>query len=109
MVGRIRRAMLKVLLGAASSVAGTPRVAYAPLSQDTQDMLRSWMGTKLNNPDPLMDQESPTNRAYLRGYGPTGRRETWYDPDTKRRCFSLEYHCAAAVGSYRGIVKNYGA
>jgi hypothetical protein len=46
--------------------------------------------------------------AYFRGWGQGGRRETWYDPNTKCRYVSLEGRFAAAAKQYRTIVRNAG-
>jgi signal peptide peptidase SppA len=47
--------------------------------------------------------------AYFRGYGQGGRRETWYDPNTKCRYTSIEGRFAAAAKQYRTTVRNAGA
>lgn len=46
--------------------------------------------------------------AFFRGWGQGGRRETWYDPNTKCRYVSLEGRFAAAAKQYRTAVRNAG-
>lgn len=48
-------------------------------------------------------------RAYFNGYGTAGRRERWYDPETKTTYVSLEGRIAVAVKNWRYAVKNPGA
>jgi hypothetical protein len=48
-------------------------------------------------------------RAYFRGFGRKGKRERWYDPNTKVYWISLEGRFGAAVRQYRNIYKNKGA
>jgi hypothetical protein len=47
--------------------------------------------------------------VYFRGWERTGRRETWYDPNTKCLKTSLEGRFAAAAKQYRTGVRNAGA
>jgi len=47
-------------------------------------------------------------RAYFNGYGTAGRRERWYDPETKTTYVSLEGRIAVAVKNWRYAVKNAG-
>ena len=48
-------------------------------------------------------------RAYFNGYGTEGRRERWYDPETKTTYVSLEGRIAVATKNWRYAVKNAGA
>jgi signal peptide peptidase SppA len=48
-------------------------------------------------------------RAYFRGFGRKGKRERWYDPNTKVYWISLEARFGAAVRQYRYAYKNKGA
>jgi capsid assembly protease len=47
-------------------------------------------------------------RAYFRGWGKNGRRQRWYDPETKCWNFELEGRVGAAAKQYRTIVRNDG-
>jgi signal peptide peptidase SppA len=47
-------------------------------------------------------------RAYFRGWGKNGRRQRWYDPDTKCWNFELEGRVGAAAKQYRLSVRNNG-
>lgn len=47
-------------------------------------------------------------RAYFNGYGTAGRRERWYDPETKTTYVSLEGRIAVATKNWRYAVKNVG-
>jgi len=47
-------------------------------------------------------------RAYFNGYGTQGRRERWYDPETKTTYVSLEGRIAVATKNWRYAVKNSG-
>ena len=47
-------------------------------------------------------------RAYFNGYGSEGRRERWYDPETKVTYVSLEGRIAVATKNWRYAVKNAG-
>ena len=47
-------------------------------------------------------------RAYFRGFGRKGKRERWYDPNTKTYWISLEGRFGAAVRQYRYAYKNKG-
>lgn len=47
-------------------------------------------------------------RAYFRGWGKNGRRQRWYDPETKCWHFELEGRVGAATKQYRTIVRNDG-
>ena len=46
--------------------------------------------------------------AYERGWGGSGRRETWYEPGRKTRYYSVEVSQTAAAISHRGAVMNEG-
>ncbi len=56
--------------------------------------------TRLNN--------ATVVRGYFNGYGQAGRRERWYDPETKCTYVSLEGRIAVAVKNWRFAVKNAG-
>ena len=47
-------------------------------------------------------------RAYFNGFGTAGRRERWYDPETKTTYVSLEGRIAVATKNWRYAVKNPG-
>ena len=47
-------------------------------------------------------------RAYFNGYGTGGRRERWYDPETKVTYVSLEGRIAVATKNWRYAIKNAG-
>lgn len=47
-------------------------------------------------------------RAYFRGFGRSGKRERWYDPNTRTTWMSLEHRVGAAVKNYRYTVRNPG-
>ena len=47
-------------------------------------------------------------RAYFNGYGTGGRRERWYDPETKTTYVSLEGRIAVATKNWRYAIKNAG-
>ena len=47
-------------------------------------------------------------RAYFAGYGSQGRRERWYDPETKTTYVSLEGRIAVATKNWRYAVRNAG-
>jgi len=56
--------------------------------------------TRLNN--------ATVVRGYFNGYGQAGRRERWYDPETKCTYVSLEGRIAVATKNWRFAVKNAG-
>lgn len=47
-------------------------------------------------------------RAYFRGWGKKGRRQRWYDPETKTWYTELEGRVGAAAKQYRTTVRNDG-
>ena len=47
-------------------------------------------------------------RAYFNGYGEQGKRERWYDPETKTTYVSLEGRVAVGVKNWRYCVRNSG-
>lgn len=47
--------------------------------------------------------------VFMTGYGPGGRRSTWFDQDTETRYTKLEGRFAAAAVSGRGAVRNPGS
>jgi ClpP class serine protease len=47
-------------------------------------------------------------RAYFRGWGKNGRRQRWYDPETKCWNFELEGRVGIAPKQYRLTVRNNG-
>lgn len=59
--------------------------------------------------NPTMLNTASVVRAYFNGYGTAGRRERWYDPETKTTYVSLEGRIAVAVKNWRYAVKNPGA
>jgi hypothetical protein len=48
-------------------------------------------------------------RGYFNGFGEAGRRERWYDPETKCTWTSIEGRIAVAVKNWRFIIRNAGA
>ena len=58
---------------------------------------------------PTMLNTATVVRAYFNGYGTEGRRERWYDPETKTTYVSLEGRIAVATKNWRYAVKNAGA
>ncbi len=48
-------------------------------------------------------------RGYMRGWGPGGRRETWWDPSCQTQWVALEIRVGVAVSQWRTIVENFGA
>lgn len=62
-----------------------------------------WWGLTDPNGSPAI------KRGYMRGWGPGGRRETWWDPSCQTQWVALEIRVGAAVSQYRTIVENYGA
>jgi hypothetical protein len=61
-----------------------------------------WFG--LRNPTRL--NTATVVRAYFKGFGTQGRRETWYDPTNKTTWVSLEGRIAVAVKNWRYAVRN---
>jgi len=47
--------------------------------------------------------------CFQRGYGRGGRRTSWFEPARETRYVKLEGRFGAAVASFRGTVRNYGA
>ncbi|MEN0109305.1 MAG: S49 family peptidase [Planctomycetota bacterium] len=64
-----------------------------------------WFG--LRNPTRL--NTATVVRAYFNGYGAAGRRERWYDPETKTTYVSLEGRIGVATKNWRYAVRNAGA
>ena len=62
----------------------------------------TWYG--LRNPTRL--NNATVVRAYFNGFGTAGRRERWYDPDTKTTYVSLEGRIAVAVKNWRYAIRN---
>ena len=52
---------------------------------------------------------APIIYAYQTGYGSDGRREDWYDPESKTRWVSNEIRFGVALSNWRSIVKNAGS
>lgn len=48
-------------------------------------------------------------RGYFNGFGEQGKRERWYDPETKTTWVSIEGRIATAVKNFRYAVRNPGA
>jgi len=48
-------------------------------------------------------------RGYFRGWGPGGRRETWWDPSCQTQWVAMEIRVGVAAKQYRTVVENYGA
>lgn len=63
-----------------------------------------WYG--LRNPTRL--NTATVVRAYFNGFGTAGRRERWYDPDSKTTWVSIEGRIAVAVKNWRYAVRNAG-
>jgi len=64
-----------------------------------------WYG--LRNPTRL--NTATVVRGYFNGFGTAGRRERWYDPQTKTTYVSIEGRIAVAVKNWRYAVRNAGA
>lgn len=47
-------------------------------------------------------------RGYFNGFGEQGKRERWYDPETKTTWVSIEGRVATAVKNFRYAVRNAG-
>lgn len=45
---------------------------------------------------------------FMQGYGPGGRRTTWFDPDSETRWHKLEGRFGAANAGHRGALRNDG-
>lgn len=63
-----------------------------------------WYG--LRNPTNL--KTATVVRGYFNGFGEQGKRERWYDPETKTTWVSIEGRIATAVKNWRYAVKNKG-
>ena len=59
--------------------------------------------------DPTAFRRATIVRAYFRGWGERGRRESWYDFDNKTTWVSLEGRVGAAVKNFRYAYRNEGA
>ena len=59
-----------------------------------------------NSPTEL--RKATVVRAYFKGFGSEGRRESWYDPETKCTYVSLEGRIAVATKNWRYAIKNAG-
>lgn len=81
------------------------KVAVVPESELNSVDATAYYG--LRNPTAL--NTASVVRAYFNGYGTAGRRERWYDPETKTTYVSLEGRIAVAVKNWRYAVKNPGA
>lgn len=80
------------------------KVAIVPESELNSVDATAYYG--LRNPTAL--NTASVVRAYFNGYGTAGRRERWYDPETKTTYVSLEGRIAVAVKNWRYAVKNAG-
>lgn len=80
------------------------QVKLIPESELRPSSLLKWYGlrspTKLNTATVI--------RGYFNGFGEAGRRERWYDPETKTTWTSIEGRIAAAVKNWRFVVRNPG-
>jgi len=79
---------------------GTVKVVVEPELQAASNVV--WYGFA----DPRM--RATVVRAYFRGYGPSGKRERWYDMSNACWNFSIEHRVGAAVKNYRYTVRNPG-
>jgi signal peptide peptidase SppA len=80
-------------------------VTVIPESELRANSTTKWYG--LRNPTRL--NTATIVRAYFNGYGTAGRRERWYDPETKTTYVSLEGRIATATKNWRYAVRNAGA
>jgi len=80
------------------------QVAIVPESELNSVNATAYYG--LRNPTRL--NNATVVRGYFNGYGAAGRRERWYDPETKCTYVSLEGRVAVAVKNWRFAVKNTG-
>lgn len=80
-------------------------VKVVPESELRATSVLEWYGlrspTKLNT--------ATVVRGYFNGYGESGRRERWYDPERKTTWVSIEGRIAVAVKNWRYAIKNKGA
>lgn len=80
-------------------------VQVVPESELRVSSTTKWYG--LRNPTQL--NTATVVRAYFNGFGEQGRRERWYDPETKTTWVSLEGRIAVAVKNWRYVIRNAGA
>jgi ClpP class serine protease len=80
-------------------------VQVVPESELRVSSLLKWYG--LRNPTRL--NTATVVRGYFNGFGEAGRRERWYDPETKTTWTSIEGRIAVAVKNWRYAIRNKGA
>jgi hypothetical protein len=80
-------------------------VQVVPESELRVSSLLKWYG--LRNPTRL--NTATVVRGYFNGFGEAGRRERWYDPETKTTWTSIEGRIAAAIKNWRFAIRNKGA
>lgn len=78
------------------------RVKIVPESELRESSATTWYGFR----NPTNKQTATLLRAYFTGYGTQGRRESWYDPETKCYYVSLEGRIAVSVKNWRYAVRN---
>lgn len=66
--------------------------------------LTQWYGMKR----PKGSLDATVIYSYFQGFGENGKRERWYDPNTKNFYVSLEGRFGAAAKQYRTAVRNAG-
>jgi hypothetical protein len=79
-------------------------VKLVPESELRPSSLLKWYG--LRNPTKL--NTATVVRGYFNGFGEAGRRERWYDPETKTTWVSIEGRVATAVKNFRYAIRNVG-
>lgn len=78
------------------------RVKIVPESELREASGTTWYGFR----NPTNKQNATLIRAYFSGYGTKGRRESWYDSETKCLYVSLEGRIAVAIKNWRYVVRN---
>lgn len=80
-------------------------VKLVPESELRPSSLLKWYGLR----SPTRLNTATVVRGYFNGFGEAGRRERWYDPETKTTWVSIEGRIATAVKNWRYVVRNAGA
>ena len=79
-------------------------VKLVPESELRTNSLLLWYGLR----SPTRLNTATIVRAYFNGFGTAGRRERWYDPETKVLWMSLEGRVASAIKNWRYVIRNKG-
>lgn len=78
------------------------RVKIVIDSELRESSATTWYGFR----NPTNKRTATLLRAYFAGFGEGGRRERWYDPETKVSYISLEGRIAVAVKNFRYAIRN---